>query len=76
MSENRARVDVDALPELLHLIEEVEESGESRILVHEGEDVAVITPLRPAMSVDPASQPRKKSRRDPQREGPVPRRCD
>ena len=39
-------IDIGNLPELLHLVEEVRGSEEARVLRNDGEDLAILTPLR------------------------------
>ncbi len=42
-------VDIATMPELAHLVEEVETSGKRRRLTRHGRDVAVLLPARPPM---------------------------
>lgn len=45
MAERMTPIDIGDIPELLQLAEEVHRSHESRILRHDGEDLAMIVPL-------------------------------
>jgi hypothetical protein len=46
MAEELVRIDVDDVPELRHLAEEVRETGEPRVLRRDGEDLAVLMPVK------------------------------
>lgn len=50
-------IDVDTIPELARLAEEVAKTGRPRALVRDGVKIAVLEPLRPAK---PARRPRRK----------------
>ena len=41
------RIDISSIPELLKLVQEVQQTNEPTILRQEGEDVAMLTPLKP-----------------------------
>jgi hypothetical protein len=46
MSKAPVPYDISASPEFLRLVEEIEETGVSRVLVRDDEEIAVITPIR------------------------------
>jgi hypothetical protein len=41
------RIDISRMPELLSMAQEVQSTNESRILQHESEDLALLSPVRP-----------------------------
>ena len=41
------RIDISSIPELLKLVQEMRQTNEPSILRQEGEDVAMLTPLKP-----------------------------
>lgn len=47
MAKEPKRIDISAIPELLNIAEEVRTTKESRLLKRDGEDLALITPVRP-----------------------------
>ena len=47
MAKELKRIDIGNIPELLIIAEEVQATKESRLLKRDGEDLALITPLRP-----------------------------
>ncbi len=57
MAKELKPIDVSGTPELLRLAQEVRDSGEPRLLRRAGEDLAILTPLRPK-----ANRPRKRAR--------------
>ena len=48
MANEPKRIDISSIPELLSLVQEVRRTNEPRILQEESEDVAMLTPLKPA----------------------------
>jgi antitoxin (DNA-binding transcriptional repressor) of toxin-antitoxin stability system len=48
MSQEARHLDIDDMPELVTLAEEVRATNEPRILTRDGEDIAKIVPIRPA----------------------------
>jgi hypothetical protein len=48
-------MDISNLPELLRLVEEVRRSAEPRVLRRDREDLAILTPVKPA----PTGRPRR-----------------
>ena len=54
MAKEVDRVDISNVPEILHLAEEVRGSNQPRLLTRDGEELAVIMPVR---------QPRRRDRR-------------
>ncbi len=40
------RIDISGIPELLNIAEEVKRSNESRVLRRDGEDMAILTPIK------------------------------
>jgi hypothetical protein len=65
MSKKPVPMDVSASPELLRLVQEIDDSGVGRVLIRDGVELAVITPIR--REREGASQRGKKPRRDPKR---------
>lgn len=59
MTERITPIDIGDTPELLRLAEEVHRSYESRVLRHEGEDLAMIVPL-------PRKQPSRRKKPTPE----------
>lgn len=53
--------DIGDLPELVRLAEEVHDTGEPRLLRREGEDLALLTPVTPAVT---SRRGRKKTQAD------------
>ena len=49
MARKLKRIDISDIPELLSIVEEVRNSGEARVLGRNGEDLAVIRPVEPAL---------------------------
>lgn len=47
MAKEPKRIDISAIPELLSIAEEVRRTNETRILKQDGEDLAILTPIRP-----------------------------
>ena len=47
MAKEPKRIDISAIAELLNIAEEVRTTKESRLLKRDGEDLALITPVRP-----------------------------
>ena len=45
MAKERKPVDVSRVPELLRLAREVRDSGESRVLAHDDEELAILSPV-------------------------------
>ena len=48
MAKEPNRIDISSIPELLKLVHEVRQTNEPSILREESEDVAMLTPLKPA----------------------------
>ncbi len=65
MSQPLQPLDISALPELSRLVDEVQRSGEARLLRRGAEDVALLTPLRKK-----PGQGMRSSRRRDRRSGP------
>ena len=57
MQRELRRVEVSNIPELLRLAEEVKESQEPRILRRDGEDLAILTPIKPTKRRLPRGKP-------------------
>ena len=62
MSKEPVRIDVTDSPELLRLIEEIERSGTTGVLVRDDHEIAVVTPTHTATSSRSG-----RSRRQPER---------
>jgi hypothetical protein len=61
MAKERKALDINKIhggSELLQLVEELRETRESRVITHDGEDVAILRPIRRARSVP---RPRRKT---------------
>jgi hypothetical protein len=54
MAQERTPIDVSSMPELLRLAREVRDSGESRLLAQDDEELAILSPVQEARR-----QPRK-----------------
>jgi len=48
MAKDLKRIDISGIPELLSIAHEVRSANESRILRQDGEDLAILTPIKPA----------------------------
>jgi hypothetical protein len=48
MAKEPKRIDISSIPDLLKLVHEVRQTNEPSILREESEDVAMLTPLKPA----------------------------
>lgn len=48
MARARKFIDVSQSAELLRVVQEVQESGEERVLTRDDEELAALTPLKPA----------------------------
>ena len=46
MAKDLDQVDISSVPEIVHLAEEVRKSNQARLLTRDGEEFAVITPVR------------------------------
>src|SRR5688572_16734945 len=64
MSHDLATVEISTSLDLLHLVDEITESGSARVLVRDGQPVAVVQPIaeierprRRRRSADPADDP-------------------
>jgi hypothetical protein len=62
MSHERVVVDISASPDLLRLVEEIEQSGAELVLARGEEELALVTQLPAA----PARTPRRRPRRKPE----------
>jgi hypothetical protein len=51
------RIDISRIPELLHLVQEVRATNESRILQQESEDLAILSPVTPKKPSPTKAQP-------------------
>jgi hypothetical protein len=51
------RIDISNIPELLSMAQEVHSTNESRILKHESEDLAMLTPIKPVAKSTPRGKP-------------------
>jgi hypothetical protein len=61
MATERKPVDISDIhsgPELLRIVEELRETKESQVITHQGEEVAVLRPIRHGK---PAARPRRKT---------------
>ena len=63
MNNELSPIDIGNLPDLVHLVEEVQRTHLPRVLCRDGQDVAVLAPLVPATLRKTAEQPR--ARRQP-----------
>ena len=57
MAKEPKRIDISSIPELLKLAQEVRRTNEPSILREESEDVAMLTPLKPAAKKRVRSKP-------------------
>ena len=66
MSDQLVPLEVNAIPELRQLAEQVDESGVGRVLVRDGKPIAILTPVR---GEDTAAEikPRQRRRLQPER---------
>jgi hypothetical protein len=51
------RIDISRIPELLQLVQEVRRTNEPRILQQDGEDLALLSPVRPKTRSQAKAQP-------------------
>jgi len=58
MNNELSPIDIGNLPDLVHLVEEVQRTQLPRVLCHDGQDVAVLAPLAPATLPRGAAPPR------------------
>jgi 6-phosphogluconate dehydrogenase (decarboxylating) len=64
MTKDAIEIDISSSPDLTRLAEEVEQSGVARVLVRDGVEIAVVSPVR----TEPVNAPQRRSpRRDPRR---------